>query len=129
VFGPLIDALAAIMEPLYGFTSLHAFKRKFKPRTQPLYLAVPDPASLAIVGLAISHAYVPSVSPTQTLTLLASVSAGLAKLAAKGVGDLRSAHATRRTDAPAAETPSPRGNASRAERGGATASSTTRGQE
>ena len=129
VFGPLIDALAAIMEPLYGFTSLHAFKRKFKPRTQPLYLAVPDPASLATVGLAISHAYVPSVSPTQTLTLLASVSAGLAKLAAKGVGDLRSAHATRSTDAPAPDAPKPRENASRAERGGATASSTIRGQE
>ena len=95
-FGPLTDALAAIMEPLYGFTSLHAFKRKFKPRTQSLYLAVPDPASLATVGLAISHAYVPHVSPAQTLTLLASVSGGLAKLAAKGVGDLRSTRAASR---------------------------------
>ena len=102
MFGPLIDALAAIMEPLYGFTSLHAFKRKFKPRTQPLYLAVPDPASLATVGLAISHAYVPSVSPTQTLTLLASVSAGLAKLAAKAW-----ATCVRRTPR-AAPTPPPR---------------------
>ena len=95
-FGPLTDALAAIMEPLYGFTSLHAFKRKFKPRTQSLYLAVPDPASLATVGLAISHAYVPHVSPAQTLTLVASVAGGLAKLAAKGVGDLRSTRATSR---------------------------------
>ena len=95
-FGPLTDALAAIMEPLYGFTSLHAFKRKFKPRTQSLYLAVPDPASLATVGLAISHAYVPHVSPAQTLTLVASVSGGLAKLAAKGVGDLRSTRAASR---------------------------------
>ena len=95
-FGPLTDALAAIMEPLYGFTSLHAFKRKFKPRTQSLYLAVPDPASLATVGLAISHAYVPRVSPAQTLTLVASVAGGLAKLAAKGVGDLRSTRAAAR---------------------------------
>ena len=101
VFGPLTDALAAIMEPLYGFTSLHAFKRKFKPRTQPLYLAVPEPTALATVGLAISHAYVPSVSPAQTLTLLASVTGGLAKLAAKGVGDLRSARATQRPAASA----------------------------
>ena len=100
-FGPLTDALAAIMEPLYGFTSLHAFKRKFKPRTQSLYLAVPDPASLATVGLAISHAYVPHVSPAQTLTLLASVSGGLAKLAAKGVGDLRSTRAASREGAQA----------------------------
>ena len=120
-FGPLTDALAAIMEPLYGFTSLHAFKRKFKPRTQPLYLAVPEPASLATVGLAISHAYVPSLSPAQTLTLLASVTGGLAKLAAKGVGDLRSARATQRTSAssPSSTTPT-----STDQRGTATASST-----
>ena len=106
-FGPLTDALASIMEPLYGFTSLHAFKRKFKPRTQPLYLAVPEPASLATVGLAISHAYVPSVSPAQTLTLVASVTGGLAKLAARGVGDLRSARAARATSpkAPAPASP------------------------
>ena len=103
-FGPLTDALAAIMEPLYGFTSLHAFKRKFKPRTQPLYLAVPEPASLATVGLAIAHAYVPHVSPAQTLSLVASVTGGLAKLAAKGVGDLRSARAAR-TASPKAPTP------------------------
>ena len=105
-FGPLTDALAAIMEPLYGFTSLHAFKRKFKPRTQSLYLAVPDPASLATVGLAISHAYVPHVSPAQTLTLVASVAGGLTKLAAKGVGDLRSTRAASRhstSDADATE--------------------------
>ena len=90
-FGPLTDALAAIMEPLYGFASLHAFKRKFKPRTQALYLAVPDPAALATVGMAVAHAYVPSVRPAQTLTLIASVAGGLAKLAARGVGDLRTA--------------------------------------
>ena len=120
-FGPLTDALAAIMEPLYGFTSLHAFKRKFKPRTQPLYLAVPEPASLATVGLAISHAYVPSLSPAQTLTLLASVTGGLAKLAAKGVGDLRSARATQRTSA---SSPSSAMPATTDQRGAATASST-----
>ena len=120
-FGPLTDALAAIMEPLYGFTSLHAFKRKFKPRTQPLYLAVPEPASLATVGLAISHAYVPSLSPAQTLTLLASVTGGLAKLAAKGVGDLRSARATQRTSA---SSPSSAMPATTDQRGTATASST-----
>ena len=125
VFGPLIDALAAIMEPLYGFTSLHAFKRKFKPRTQPLYLAVPDPASLATVGLAISHAYVPSVSPTQTLTLLASVSAGLAKLAAKGVGDLRSARAARAAS-PKAPTPASPGPDNTREAATASSSASTK---
>ena len=62
---------------------------------------MPDPASLATVGLAISHAYVPHVSPAQTLTLLASVSGGLAKLAAKGVGDLRSTRAASREGAQA----------------------------
>ncbi len=99
-FGPLIDALASIMEPLYGFSSLHAFKRKFKPRTQSLYLAVPDPTSLATVGLAIAHAYVPSVRPAQTLALVASVAGGLAKRAARGVGDLRSSRGIGHQDAP-----------------------------
>lgn len=104
-FGPLTDALAAIMEPLYGFASLHAFKRKFKPRTQPLYLAVPGPTSLATVGMAIAHAYVPSVRPAQTLTLVASVTGGLAKLAARGVDDLRSARASQRQEAAAPSHP------------------------
>ena len=91
----------------------------------PLYLAVPDPASLATVGLAISHAYVPSVSPTQTLTLLASVSAGLAKLAAKGVGDLRSARAARAAS-PKAPTPASPGPDNTREAATASSSASTK---
>ena len=119
-FGQLTDALAAILEPLYGFASLHAFKRKFKPRTQPLYLAVPEPASLVTVGLAIAHAYVPAVSPAQTLTLLAAVTGGMAKLAAKGVGDMRSAHAPARAGKSSSGAP-----AGASQREGATASCAT----
>lgn len=92
-FGLLIGALVAIMEPLYGLTSLRAFKCKFKPRTQPLCLAVSGPASLAAVGLIILHVYVSHVSPAQILTFVTSVAGSLAKLVTKGVGDLRSTRA------------------------------------
>ena len=31
-FDPLLNLLASVLEPAYGFGSLHAYKRKFKPR-------------------------------------------------------------------------------------------------
>ena len=65
-FDPLLDLLASLLEPAYGFGSLHAFKRKFKPRKVPMYLAVPDVVDLAAVGVAIGRAYVPDLTPAQT---------------------------------------------------------------
>ena len=65
-FDPLLDLLASLLEPAYGFRSLHAFKRKFKPRKVPMYLAVPDVVDLAAVGVAIGRAYVPDLTPAQT---------------------------------------------------------------
>ena len=79
----MLDVLASILEPLYGFSSLHSFKRKFKPRREPLYLAVPDVSSLGTVGAAIGHAYVPNMTAAQTARLAGSVAGGVAAAAIK----------------------------------------------
>ena len=41
----LLDQLGASLEPVYGFRSLHAFKAKFAPRYEPIYLAFRDEAT------------------------------------------------------------------------------------
>lgn len=59
-----LDALGSLLEPAYGFRSLHAFKAKFKPTYVPMHLCLPDPADLPKVGLAVTAAYVPGMSLT-----------------------------------------------------------------
>jgi lysylphosphatidylglycerol synthetase-like protein (DUF2156 family) len=54
-----LDRLSATLEPQYGFRSLHAFKTKFRPRFEPLYLVYPDEAALPRIGMALSRAYLP----------------------------------------------------------------------
>jgi len=56
-----LESLGRVMEPYYGFRSLHAFKAKFQPRRVPLYLAYRDEADLPRIGLALSRAYLPDV--------------------------------------------------------------------
>ncbi|ALG15167.1 hypothetical protein AOZ06_30140 [Kibdelosporangium phytohabitans] len=56
-----LESLGKLMEPYYGFRSLHAFKAKFQPRRVPLYLAFRDEADLPRIGLALSRAYLPDV--------------------------------------------------------------------
>jgi phosphatidylglycerol lysyltransferase len=58
----LLDSLGAVMEPHYGFRSLHAFKTKFSPRYEPLYLAYRDEVDLARIGIALTRAYLPEAS-------------------------------------------------------------------
>jgi lysylphosphatidylglycerol synthetase-like protein (DUF2156 family) len=55
----LLDLLGAVMEPHYGFRSLHAFKAKFSPRYEPLYLAYRDEGDLPRIGIALTRAYLP----------------------------------------------------------------------
>jgi lysylphosphatidylglycerol synthetase-like protein (DUF2156 family) len=55
----LLDLLGATMEPLYGFRSLHQFKSKFNPRTEPMLMAFRDEADLPRIGIALTRAYVP----------------------------------------------------------------------
>ena len=64
-FDPMLDLLAQLLEPAYGFASLHSFKRKFCPRTVPMFLAVPDVVHLPAVGVAIARAYVPKLTAAQ----------------------------------------------------------------
>ena len=65
----LLDVAGQALEPVYGFRSLLAFKAKFQPEYQPLYMAYPDPAQLALIGTAIGKAYLPHTTPGQLLRL------------------------------------------------------------
>ncbi|MGC5246210.1 bifunctional lysylphosphatidylglycerol flippase/synthetase MprF [Gordonia sp. DT219] len=65
----VLDVMGAAMEPLYGFRSLHAFKKKFSPRYEPVYLAYRDESDLPRIGLAISRAYLPQATPGQLVRL------------------------------------------------------------
>lgn len=62
-FMPFLDYVGSVLEPVYGFRSLLFFKKKFQPRFEPLYLAVPDMLDIPTVGIAISRAYLPDMSP------------------------------------------------------------------
>ena len=53
----LLDGMGTLMEPLYGFRSLHAFKAKFQPRRAPLYLAYRGTGDLPRIGVAVLRAY------------------------------------------------------------------------
>lgn len=68
--GRAIDAMAGILEPVYGFRSLYAFKAKFSPTYVPLYMAYPDPSALPTVTNAVLHAYVPHVRRTELTNVL-----------------------------------------------------------
>jgi lysylphosphatidylglycerol synthetase-like protein (DUF2156 family) len=58
----LLDSFGGVMEPYYGFRSLHAFKTKFKPRYVPMYLAYREEADLPRIGIALARAYLPDTS-------------------------------------------------------------------
>ncbi|MDJ0323644.1 DUF2156 domain-containing protein [Cryobacterium sp. PH31-AA6] len=58
----MLDFLGRSLEPVYGFRSLLAFKRKFQPEFQPLFMAYPDPVALPTIGIALARAYLPSLS-------------------------------------------------------------------
>ncbi len=65
----VLDVTGKALEPVYGFRSLLAFKAKFQPTYQPLYMAYPDPANLPAIGNAIGRAYLPHLTPAQGLRL------------------------------------------------------------
>jgi len=63
--GIVQNALASVgklLEPLYGFQSLHAFKQKFHPRYEPMYLLYRDEADLPAIAVALVRAYLPDAS-------------------------------------------------------------------
>jgi hypothetical protein len=65
-----LDRLAAELEPLYGFRSLHAFKSKFQPRYEPLHLVFPDEAALPRIAVGLTRAYLPGAGWRQLVDLL-----------------------------------------------------------
>ncbi|HET7474852.1 MAG TPA: DUF2156 domain-containing protein [Dermatophilaceae bacterium] len=69
---PFLAQLGASLEPHYGFRSLHAFKTKFQPRFEPLYLIFPDDAALPRIGVALTRAYLPEAGLRDVLTLARS---------------------------------------------------------
>jgi lysylphosphatidylglycerol synthetase-like protein (DUF2156 family) len=73
----LLDLLGATMEPLYGFRSLHQFKSKFNPRTEPMLMAFRDEADLPRIGIALTRAYVPDASVLDLAGVAVTASAGL----------------------------------------------------
>ncbi len=64
-----LDTLGATLEPYYGFRSLQAFKSKFQPRYEPLYLVFPDEAALPRIGIALSRAYLPEAGVRDLISL------------------------------------------------------------
>lgn len=66
----LLDVVGKTLEPVYGFRSLLAFKAKFQPAYLPLYMAYPEAAALPNIGNAIAKAYLPKITPSQTIWLL-----------------------------------------------------------
>src|SRR3954468_3406566 len=69
-----LDRLGASLEPYYGFRSLQAFKSKFQPRHEPLYLVFPDEAALPRIGVALGRAYLPDAGVRDLLALARSPS-------------------------------------------------------
>ena len=67
-YAPVLDVMGNAMEPVYGFRSLLAYKKKFQVRFVPLYLAIPDIAQAPSVGLAIARAYLPGMSAASAVS-------------------------------------------------------------
>jgi phosphatidylglycerol lysyltransferase len=61
----LSDWLSDILEPVYGFQSLHRFKEKFQPRYETLSLLFRDEGDLARIGAGLTRAFLPDASLRQ----------------------------------------------------------------
>lgn len=68
--GLLLRIATRVLEPVYGFRSLYAFKLKFHPRPEPLSICISDPARLGALVLAIADAYIPGKGPSRLLRLM-----------------------------------------------------------
>jgi lysylphosphatidylglycerol synthetase-like protein (DUF2156 family)/membrane associated rhomboid family serine protease len=69
----VLDVTGQVMEPVYGFRSLFAFKAKFQPTYRPMYMAYPDAAALPRIANAVSRAYLPHVTLRQGFRLAAKL--------------------------------------------------------
>ena len=71
--GRFLDWLGAVLEPVYGFRSLAAFKQRFHPRHRTLYMMYHDPLALPVIGRALTEAYMPTMSLRHTARLVRGV--------------------------------------------------------
>jgi lysylphosphatidylglycerol synthetase-like protein (DUF2156 family) len=69
VLDRVLDQLGALLEPYYGFRSLHQFKAKFRPRHEPMYLVFRDEGDLPRVGIGIGRAYLPDAGVRELVAL------------------------------------------------------------
>jgi lysylphosphatidylglycerol synthetase-like protein (DUF2156 family) len=65
IIGDLTDRLAAALEPVYGFQSLHRFKQKFHPRYERMYLLYREEGDLARIATALTRAFLPDATLRQ----------------------------------------------------------------
>ncbi|WP_431678824.1 bifunctional lysylphosphatidylglycerol flippase/synthetase MprF [Kitasatospora sp. KL5] len=70
----MLDWMGKVLEPVYGFRSLLAFKAKFQPEYRPMYMVYPDPAALPAITRAIGKAYLPHMTPGQGVRLMRRLS-------------------------------------------------------
>lgn len=61
----LLAKLGGILEPVYGFRSLHRFKLKFNPRYEPIHLLYRDEGDLARIAPALVRAFLPDATLRQ----------------------------------------------------------------
>lgn len=62
-----LDKVGEMLEPAYGFRSLLAYKTKFHPRFEPVYLAYCSQVDLTEIAMAIGRAYLPDLTAGQAL--------------------------------------------------------------
>ncbi len=60
--GSILTSVGNMLEPAYGFHSLHRFKEKFSPRYESMRLLYRDEAALPKIAGAIVKAYLPDAS-------------------------------------------------------------------
>jgi phosphatidylglycerol lysyltransferase len=62
VIADLTDRLAQMLEPVYGFRSLHRFKQKFNPRYETMYLLYRDEGDLSRIAAGLTRAFLPDAT-------------------------------------------------------------------
>ncbi|GAA3850755.1 bifunctional lysylphosphatidylglycerol flippase/synthetase MprF [Saccharothrix violaceirubra] len=65
----VLDFTGQVLEPVYGFRSLFAFKAKFQPTYRPMFMAYPDSAALPRIANAVGRAYLPHLNARQGFRL------------------------------------------------------------
>ena len=61
----ILARMGGMLEPVYGFRSLHQFKKKFNPRYEPIYLLYRDEGDLARIGTGLTRAFLPDATLRQ----------------------------------------------------------------